>query len=160
MPRWQDHEEYFWGLVKKGKGNYCWKWKGGTSKGYGRICKDGKRTAAHRVAYEYAKGPIPKGKLACHHCDNKLCVRPSHIFIGTHKDNMQDWTKKGKNILINNPEMLKRGDDHWTRKKTKKTKIKLEKISSQRREEWSSGRRVMIRDKKTGRILGTRVVQL
>lgn len=95
--------------------------------------------------------------MACHHCDNPICVNPDHIFIGTGKDNMQDWTKKGKNVLINNPELLKRGDEHWTRKKTKETKSKLKIISERRKSEWRSGKRVMIRDAK-GRILGTRMI--
>src|SRR4051812_24473525 len=155
MPRWSPFEPYFWSLVKKKSG--CWIWCGGVDgKGYGRVWKDGRRHGAHRVAYELIEGPIPIGKMACHHCDNKICVCPSHIFIGTCKDNMQDWTKKGKNILINNPHLLKRGNDHWTRKKTKKAKLELAKISKRRREEWRSGRRVAIRDAR-GRILGTRM---
>jgi HNH endonuclease len=131
MPRWQDHEEYFWSLVKKLPGDACWEWTGDFSKGYGRIWKDGRRTGAHRVAYEYTNGPIPYGLLACHHCDNRKCVRPDHLFLGTQKDNMRDWTKKGKNILINHPELMKRGDDHWLRQNDARAK-KWKKKMSQR----------------------------
>lgn len=123
MPRWQAFEPYFWSLVDKNGpvpehcpevGN-CWLWKGDVSKRYGRVCFRGGRTGAHRVAFILTSGEIPVGLLICHHCDNRLCVRPSHLFAGTSVDNMQDWTKKGRNKLINDPP---RGDEHWTRRKT------------------------------------------
>jgi hypothetical protein len=68
---------------------------------------------------------------------------------------MQDWTQKGKNILINDPSLWKRGEDHWTRQES--AKDKLEVVSRQRKQEWAEGRRVAIRDAK-GRIMGTRMV--
>lgn len=136
----------------------CWCWKGQTDrKGYGRIWRDGKRRQAHRVSYELIFGPIPDGMQVCHKCDNPPCVRPSHLFLGTQSDNMKDCTNKGRNVLIINPDLWKRGKDHWTRSKTKKAKIELKKISNSRKLEWSSGKRVAIRDSK-GRIMGTRMV--
>ncbi len=154
MPRWSPFEPYFWSLVKITNG--CWLWQGDTSHGYGRIWKGKRRYAAHRVAYELSIGPIPDGMFACHHCDNRLCVNPAHIFIGTQKDNMQDWTKKGKNILINHPERLPRGKNHYMKKNTKFAKSHRKKIANLRREEWREGKRIAIRDNK-GRIMGTRM---
>jgi len=46
--------------------------------------------------YEFAKGPIPEGKLVCHTCDTPLCINPDHLFIGTNADNIQDCVKKGR----------------------------------------------------------------
>lgn len=137
----------------------CWCWKGQRDKkGYGRIWKDGKKKAAHRVSWELVNDdPIPDGMHVCHRCDNPPCVRPSHLFLGTHSDNMKDCAKKGRNVLIVSPDLWRRGKDHWTRSKTKKAKTELKKISDNRKLEWSSGRRVAIRDSK-GRIMGTRMV--
>lgn len=81
-------------------GDGCWEWTGGKDRrGYGQIgeCGVGGRTLrAHRVVYEMMVGPIPAGMELCHRCDNPGCVRPDHMFIGTHWDNMQDRNRKGR----------------------------------------------------------------
>lgn len=79
----------------------CWLWfKGWTeqtpSHRYGWLCAKGKVVRAHRYSWELHNGPIPKGLLVCHKCDTPACVNPKHLFLGTHKDNMQDCSKKGR----------------------------------------------------------------
>lgn len=149
MPRWSPFEPYFWSLVDKSSD--CWTWKGNIdSKGYGRVHCNGKRQRAHRVSYELSIGEIPSGMLICHHCDNRKCVRPDHLFVGTASDNSLDCTKKGRNTLINNPHLWNNGK-HW--KNNKKARNKL---SALRKEELSTGKRIVIRGEK-GRILGHRM---
>ncbi|AZS13030.1 hypothetical protein Ro45lw_42 [Escherichia phage Ro45lw] len=75
----------------------CVRFTGGlNSSGYGNLWVDGKTVGAHRVAYELANGPIPKGSVLRHTCDNRYCVNPEHLVLGTHRENMEDMTKRGR----------------------------------------------------------------
>lgn len=78
----------------------CWLWTGATDgvHGYGRFMMRGKNTSAQRVAWMLIYGPIPDGLYVCHKCDTPGCVRPSHLFIGTSRDNMLDAQAKGRPI--------------------------------------------------------------
>lgn len=64
--------------------------------GYGRVKRNGKWCSAHRLAYEIANGEIPEGMHVLHHCDNRCCCDPAHLFLGSHADNMADMTRKGR----------------------------------------------------------------
>lgn len=77
----------------------CWVWQGGCCfNGYGRLRRGpgGKPALCHRIMYEHHKGPIPKGMMVMHTCDNRRCVNPDHLQIGTTKDNMLDMVRKGR----------------------------------------------------------------
>lgn len=75
----------------------CWEWKGLTDKGgYGRLW-DGERVrAAHRASYELWVGELPAELHACHHCDNRICINPEHLFPGDDDDNMADMVNKSR----------------------------------------------------------------
>lgn len=89
----------FWAKVDKS--GDCWLWIGKlTSNGYGQFSINRKMVRAHRVSWELHHDTIPSGMYVCHTCDNKLCVRPEHLFLGTPKDNMQDMLKKGRGRFV------------------------------------------------------------
>lgn len=89
--------EKFWAKIDVKGEDECWEWLAKKDRdGYGRITFNGKKDGCHRIAWMLKNGDIPKGLLACHTCDNPSCCNPSHLWIGTIKDNMQDRTKKGR----------------------------------------------------------------
>lgn len=85
----------------------CWIWKGGRhNKDYGGLYINGTHNLAHRLAYFLGTGKRPV-LFVCHHCDRRICVRPSHLFEGTNGDNMRDAAKKG---AFSKPRPERRGE--------------------------------------------------
>ena len=86
----------FWSYVEKSEG--CWHWTAQrTNKGYGRYTFNGKPWGAHRVAFALGKDTaLPGIVFICHRCDNRQCVRPDHLFLGTIQDNNEDMKAKGR----------------------------------------------------------------
>ena len=76
----------------------CWIWSAGRKgqHGYGGFWFGGRNVYAHRVALLLEGIDVPRDKLVCHHCDNPICVRPSHLYVGTYKTNAEDRERRGR----------------------------------------------------------------
>lgn len=111
----------FWRCVQKADGDACWVWTGPKlNSGYGVMRVNHKAMGAHRYSYELNVGPLEPNKVICHKCDNPICVRPDHLFQGTHRDNILDMHAKGranlqigdKNWRRRHPDLVPKGQDH------------------------------------------------
>lgn len=95
-------EERFWSKVIKGGADECWNWTANTNiHGYGSFCKVSGESpvGAHRVSWELTNGSIVDDQCVLHRCDNRLCVNPSHLFLGSHQDNSTDMVQKGRSVF-------------------------------------------------------------
>ena len=137
----------------------CWLWVGHIQGGgYGTLHIRPHLHLAHRLSWELNVGPIPEGQNVLHHCDNPPCVRPSHLFLGSHADNVRDMVAKGRNAkgerngANTHPERWQRGDDHWSRRnpervtrgsrhgKSKLTEYQVRNIRRLKTEGWTERR--------------------
>lgn len=110
----------FWAKVDKSAGpDDCWLWTGAKiDTGHGVVKYRGVQTQAYRLSFRIHKGSIPDGLCVCHHCDNPPCVNPSHLYSGTHGQNIKDrddrqrtakGMRHGRNTM---PERTARGEGH------------------------------------------------
>jgi len=107
-------------------GNDCWNVISHQPKdtGYIAFTRNGKHIRIHRYIYEKYFGPIPKGLFVCHSCDNRKCINPKHLWLGTNRENLQDMIEKGRN---NNQKLSVLGEDNSQAKLTEKDIISIRK---------------------------------
>ena len=91
----------FWEKVQKREPDECWEWTGGKYyNGYGQFYERPNKIVAHRFSYELANGgKADRDLVVCHTCDNRSCVNPNHLFLGTQSINLQDMVAKGRQVL-------------------------------------------------------------
>lgn len=120
-PKTTDETERFWFYVDKKSDEECWEWQGSISSGgYGSfyISSLKKDIRAHQASWKINRGEIPDGLWVLHHCDNRKCVNPHHLFLGTASDNQRDMRSKGrgnKNYLYGK-DHPQHGIKHWSNK--------------------------------------------
>jgi len=89
--------ERFWSKVDKRGPDECWEWQGTlNNKGYGNFALKGKCETAQRASYLLNVGEIPDGQVVRHKCDNRSCVNPAHLEIGTYSQNNQDMVNRNR----------------------------------------------------------------
>ena len=111
----------FWSKVDRNRPGGCWEWTRSTvPSGYGQVYLGKKNnkpihSRCHRTAWELVNGPIPNGLCVLHACDNRLCVNPEHLWLGTIGDNTRDMCRKGRAVRV-----VFRGGSHGMAKLTAK----------------------------------------
>lgn len=118
-------EQRFWEKVDKRSNDECWNWLASTNTdGYGHLNINNKTRPAHRLIWEWYYGKIIKPMQVLHKCDNRKCVNPNHLFLGTQQDNIQDMINKNRQKCFDYDQ---RGENHSHNKLTNVDIINIRK---------------------------------
>lgn len=133
-----DEVQRFWSKVDTSSD--CWIWTAGRGRGgYGKFRANGRSVPAHRYSFLLHHGNIPDDKFVCHTCDNRICVRPDHLYAGTHQDNMRDRAERGRaafgerNGTYLHPERILKGEQ------VAQAKLDADKVQAIRQEYAAGG---------------------
>ncbi len=124
----------FWSKVRIESPDSCWIWAAFIEDGYGMFWLNGRPQRASRVSWSLHHGvPVPPSYFVLHHCDNRACVNPRHLFLGTHEDNMLDMKMKGRAVCPakEHPELQARGEKAGAAKLTAQAIVEIRKMSQQ-----------------------------
>ena len=97
MTGWERVLFHGWTVTDAG----CWEFHAtNTVRGYGRVTYGGTENTgyAHRLSYQHYVGEIPDGKILRHRCDNRICINPNHLQLGTKRENSQDMVDRGRSL--------------------------------------------------------------
>ncbi len=122
--RLETSKNYFFSHVIKNK-NKCWEWTGPLRKGYGAMAYFRRSIGAHKFSWLISNGNIPEGLFVLHKCDTPTCTNPSHLWLGTPKENMEDMIQKKRDKKLKGTEI----------KNSKLTEDKVQEIKRMLREE-------------------------
>lgn len=112
----------------------CLLWTGAVDgNGYGQIKSGRVGLRAHRVAWEFFRGPIPEGMFICHRCDVPRCCNPEHLFVGTARDNVIDKIKKGRGRPVLRPKRVPKDSDFNAGEKNGNSKLTRRRVDLIRR---------------------------
>jgi len=132
----------------------CWEWTKDTrGHGYGSVKVCNKKIMAHRMSYKLFVGPLPDGLYVLHRCDNRLCINPDHLFVGTDSDNKRDCADKNRH-----PQLWLEGEDNPGSKLTGEDVFKIKELIREgqypliRIAEWFGVTSPTISDIKTGKL--------
>lgn len=145
----------FWSKVRKRDG-WCWLWTAFTENGYGMFWRDGRPQRASRVAWEFLRGPIPKGLWVLHKCDVRSCVNPDHLYLGTVEDNVKDMMDRGRQRSGNTTATAVKGEACSLSKLKSKQVLEIRRLHELGLSERAIGRKFGVEHNTVGAIIRRR----